>query len=273
MWIDPPLGPPWLKHPCMDKTPQIATVSNSPRASIIELQVLDALDGNSSVLVGVVIDLQLREDYKQTIVSVDIGDEEELTLLVKGGAGAFLGRLVLIDGEAKRISHINSLEHSFPIRNCLSIPPALRERGIALPKLLSSENERIVRDGFRAKKQIEKERLVQAYRAANRRTLTPAKFIQFIPILKGAERKEAESLAAMGILNHAAKTNDCRLAGSLVDVVHHSRRDRLCEWFARYSPIVVSPSKKGFKAHLRKDEQGDRAPFKLKEAQRFPFNR
>lgn len=259
----------------MDAKPQIATVNSSPRASIIEPHLLQTLGEKTSTLVGVVTALEVRRDHKQTIVSVDVGEAEDLILLVRNSAGAFLGRLVLIDGKAKRIFHNSAQRFGFPILNCLSVPTALKSRGIALPKVLSSGRGKAVRDTFRPKEDVERERHINQFRNGYRDKLSTGKLIELIPNLSGREKADAENLAALRILQHASRSGDCTLAGPLVKAVHHQKRQRLIDWFARYSPISVnqSKSKRGFRANLRKNEDGVMASFQLERAQRYPFNR
>lgn len=244
---------------------------NKPRVSVIDSQLLASLEGSLSLLAGVVTALEVREDHKQTIVTVDVGEDEKLVLLVQNSAGAFLGRIVLIDGGAKRIYHNSDQRFGFAILNCLSIPPDLTSKGIKLPKLLSVAGGRQVRQTFRPKAEVERDRLLRIFRSSDSDRLTATQVIRLIPQMYGRERSSAERMAAEKIVLHAEKTGDCALAARLVEAVHHSKRDRLCAWFEEYSPISVTRKKRPYKARIKKDNEGARKSFQLERARRNPF--
>lgn len=245
--------------------------SKNERGSAIHPDLLASFGTKKSVLAGVVTALEVRKDHKQTIVTVDVGEEEKLVLLVQNSAGAFLGRIVLVDGKAKRIFHNSSQRFGFAIQNCLSIPPALTKNGVKLPKLLSSAVEKEVRSRFRPQAEIQRDRLIRSFRSSDNDKLTPSLLVRVIPHLQGRERADAELLAATQIMMHAEKTGDCALAAKLVEVVHHSKRDRLCSWFEEFSPISIFRKKKPYKARMRKDEDGTLKPFQLDMARRNTF--
>lgn len=81
-------------------------------------------------------------------------------------------------------------------------------------------------------------------------------------------------VACMAILRHSAQYNDCTGAARLVDGMgKHSRRSLVGEWFAKYSPIVVTMKADKAKAHYGRDKDGNRKPFDIDAAEANPWHK
>jgi hypothetical protein len=111
VWLDPPLGPPWCKHPCFDDETQ----REGLRSLVAEYKVNFPLADNTSqneVLLGVVVFTAVAEGKAYTKIRFEAG-EFRLNLDIKYNAGFLLGELCVLDVKARRIWPISEPKYLF----------------------------------------------------------------------------------------------------------------------------------------------------------------
>ena len=276
VWIDPPLGPPWYRHGCMDVAGQSGSSGARQRTSIVDVELLDELGEREGIITGVVKISEICEDRRRTLLTIEVGEAEDLVVLVKGGADTFVGKIVIVDGPQRLIFCADERRFAFSIPNTLSVPQAFIVAGIDLPEPLGPSKARKLRSSIEPSLPgdlTDKQRqLLAKYKSAGSggKWKLP-NLLQLIAILKGHEKDEAAHLAAMMILEKAEKHGDCSHAAELAKLLSPARRENLRAWFARFSPISVDISRKQHKAHFFKSANGERKPFDLAGARRTPF--
>ena len=276
VWIDPPLGPPWYRHGCMDMTGQSASSGPDQRTSIVDAGLIDELGEREGIITGVVKISEISVDRRRTLLTIEVGETEDLVILVKGGADSFVGKIVVVDGPQRLIFCADERRFAFSIPNTLSVPRAFIDAGIDLPEPLGSSKARKLRSSIEPSlpgELTDKQRqLLAKYKAAGGggKWKLPS-LLQLIAVLKGNEKDEAAHLAAMMILEKAEKHGDCSHAAELARLLSPAKRENLRAWFARFSPISVDISRKQHKAHFFKSANGERKSFDLAGARRTPF--
>lgn len=276
VWIDPPLGPPWYRHDCMNVAGQSASGDPRQRTSIVDTELLDELGEREGIITGVVNISEISEDRRRTLLTIEVGEAEDLVVLVKGGADSFVGKIVIVDGPQRLIFCADERRFAFSIPNTLSVPQAFINAGIDLPEPLGPSKAMKFRSSIEPslpRDLTDKQRqLLAKYKLAGSggKWKLPS-LLQLIAILKGSEKDEAAQLAAIMILEKAEKHGDCSHAAELAKLLSPARRENLRAWFARFSPISVDISRKQHKAHFFKSANGERKSFDLPAARRTPF--
>lgn len=110
VWVEPPLGPPWLKHACMEDEP---TNGDRIRASLIFPDELATYDSPEGLLIGVVKAAETAASC--TILQIESGASETLFLLIKNNAGFLVGRIVVVDPSASVVRWIENASYTFSI--------------------------------------------------------------------------------------------------------------------------------------------------------------
>jgi len=93
VWIDPPLGPPWYKHPCMDSVPVPAATGKRTLVPITGT-VADPMCGKNVVL-GVVVEVEVSFSKMSSVITIETDKERPLKLLMKHNADFLAGKLIL----------------------------------------------------------------------------------------------------------------------------------------------------------------------------------
>lgn len=111
VWIDPPLGAPWCKHPCIDDSRE-----SEGRDSLAVEYKIDYAPGESNsppeLLLGVVVFTDAAIEKNHTRARFETG-ELILKLDIKFNAGFLLGELCVLDIKAKIIWPINEPKYLF----------------------------------------------------------------------------------------------------------------------------------------------------------------
>lgn len=275
VWIDPPLGPPWYRHGCMDIAGRSGSSGPRQRTSIVDVELLDELGEREGIITGVVKISEISEDRRRTLLTIEVGEAEDLVVLVKGGADTFVGKIVIVDGPQRLIFCADERRFGFSIPNTLSIPQAFIDAGIDLPEPLGPSKARKLRSSIEPSPPRDltdkQNQLLAKYKAAGggKKWELPS-LLQLIAILKGQEKDEAAHVAAVMILEKAEKYGDCRHAVDLAKLLSPAKRQQLRAWFARFSPISVDVNRKKHKVRFFK-VNGERKAFDIVGARRTPF--
>ena len=148
VWIDPPLGPPWYRHGCMDIAGRSGSSGPRQRTSIVDVELLDELGEREGIITGVVKISEISEDRRRTLLTIEVGEAEDLVVLVKGGADTFVGKIVIVDGPQRLIFCADERRFAFSIPNTLSVPQAFIDAGTDLPEPLGSSKARKLRSSI-----------------------------------------------------------------------------------------------------------------------------
>lgn len=100
VWIDPPLGPPWYKHPCMEST---SDSTKAERASLLPKYKLEGIESPDEYILGVVKECEVSPDKSQTITEFHTEEGEKYVFSVKFNAGFLTGKLVVFDSLNKEL--------------------------------------------------------------------------------------------------------------------------------------------------------------------------
>jgi hypothetical protein len=112
VWIDPPLGWPWYKHRCMDKS------SSGPHGARTALGASISIPQNPTgkgLIIGLVREAETSDTKAFTLVNIETGKEISIILLLKNSAGFLVGQLVLYDQVARRVYRFENPEHAFNV--------------------------------------------------------------------------------------------------------------------------------------------------------------
>jgi hypothetical protein len=129
VWIDPPLGPPWYKHSCMDNTYVAAKGIRSP---VVAEAGLAKFRQRDRVIIGIVKEAEASASKRCSLINIETGKDASIVLLMKNNAGFLVGRLVLYDQRGKNVSLVE--DDSYTFRVIVRLKPRLvRPDSLALP--------------------------------------------------------------------------------------------------------------------------------------------
>lgn len=111
VWIDPPLGPPWVKHACFYDTSVASEKTSLAEHYKISLQ--DLQDKNLNL--GVAKSTNVYSDKTKTKVVLVAGEYETIFLDLKNNAGYLLGRLCVVDEKSGFVWPIDSPIYLFKV--------------------------------------------------------------------------------------------------------------------------------------------------------------
>ena len=121
VWIDPPLGPPWFKHGCMDtRSESSATVRNA----LLSDRTLAAYKMPEGLIIGVVSEAEVSFDGSFTLINLVTGESENFHLLVKNSAGFLVGRIVIYDSLARSVKWLENDVYAFLVIAPVRVPDA-----------------------------------------------------------------------------------------------------------------------------------------------------
>lgn len=104
-WIDPPLGPPWVKHACFE-----------PDTSIKSTLLTASENQNFSThdkIIGVVKASHVDNLKTYTKLTIETGKSDNINLRVKNNAGYLLGKLCVYESASGRIWPVEEPSYIF----------------------------------------------------------------------------------------------------------------------------------------------------------------
>src|SRR3546814_9996673 len=87
------------------------------RTSIVDVGLLDEVGEREDIITGVVKISEISEDRRRTLLTIEVGEAEDLVVLVKGGADSFVGKIVIVDGPQR----LRSEEHTSELQSLMRI--------------------------------------------------------------------------------------------------------------------------------------------------------
>lgn len=112
VWIDPPLGPPWYKHPCMDNA---YVAAKGIRTPVVTESALANFKQRDWLIIGVVKEAEASTSKRCSLINIETGKDKNIVLLIKNNAGFLVGRLVLYDQRGKNVSWIEGDSYTFRV--------------------------------------------------------------------------------------------------------------------------------------------------------------
>lgn len=119
VWIDPPLGPPWYKHPCMDKG--YSPTSGIRSRLLSSTSFLNISVGAESIL-GVVKESEVS--FSCTITKIETERNDRYVLLIKNNAGYLTGKLVIFNPKQNSVSPCDNDKYIFKVVAIIEAPPS-----------------------------------------------------------------------------------------------------------------------------------------------------
>lgn len=123
VWIEPPLGPPWYKHPCMDQSSRHDGRGRTMLVSQASFSGYHHIDG---LIIGVVKEAETDFEGKFTIINIVTGSAENFYIIVKNKAGFLVGKLVIFDPHGKTVKWIEDQIYSFLFLAPVKLPNKYR---------------------------------------------------------------------------------------------------------------------------------------------------
>lgn len=112
VWIDPPLGPPWYKHPCMDTT---YVAAKGSRSTVVSESALVKFAQRDGLIMGIVREAETSDSKNCSLINIETGQDKNIVLLIKNNAGFLAGCLVLYDQRGKSVSWIENDSYTFGV--------------------------------------------------------------------------------------------------------------------------------------------------------------
>ncbi len=112
VWIDPPLGPPWYKHGCMDNGYVAARGERSPVLTESALAKFKQRDG---LIIGIVKEVETSDSKRCSLINIEAGRDRNIVLLIKNNAGFLAGCLVLYDQRSSAVSCVENDSYTFRV--------------------------------------------------------------------------------------------------------------------------------------------------------------
>lgn len=267
-WIEPPLGPPWECHPCFESERRTAKADD-----IVSPELLAEVEPHDALITGVVQACEVGLDRSQTLLDILVGEDETVTLLLKGGADALVGHLVILAPAERLIYHASDVRLGFNVAATVAGPATLVGKGkILRSPMPNDELEKLrltLKHGPLSKKQHGMLRKHRQHGLSGDWRL--AELLAIIPFLGGREKDRAIHAAAVSIIERAEAHGDCSGAVTLAQVIAPGRRKRLTAWFREFSPISLDLTRKQRKAYIFRTPAGVHRPFRPNVARTTPI--
>lgn len=119
VWIDPPLGPPWYKHPCMD---QGYSPSNDVKSALVTNGSIDSKEIESGLILGVIKESDVSYTKQSTISHIETEKNDKYVLLLKHNAGFLTGKLVVYDPKDKLVRLFGDKAYAYGVVAIIESP-------------------------------------------------------------------------------------------------------------------------------------------------------
>ena len=112
VWLDPPLGPPWYIHECMDKR---GVSSGRGKLSLVDSSFLKGKQLRRDHTLGIVIAFE-PGTTELNVLEIDIGTGKTLMLLMARHIASFLlGHMVVYDPKKRTLTALENEFHVFAV--------------------------------------------------------------------------------------------------------------------------------------------------------------
>jgi hypothetical protein len=272
VFLNPPLGPPWDRHPCIPPPAKAGTKPDAP-AALFDHALLARMQNMPGLITGVATSADVGFQRRFTLLTIDVAEPKSLQLLVRGGADSLVGKLVTLDPAKRLFYAVDDPGHPFAVIAVMTAPRtfAAMLQGLTenagklvkqakLPKAATSANLEPVP---RILKKYQNQGLTGKWQMTEG--------IALIGFLRDYEQDLAIHAASVMVLKHGEKCGDVGAAATLVMAVPPKKRVKLLAWIREFSPIKLIAEKNTVRARLPKPKNGSRKPFDLAAAESKPF--
>lgn len=129
VWIDPPLGPPWYKHGCMDNGP---AAGRSVRSELASASFLGS-GAPSGYVLGVVTESDVSRHKRFTLLKFETDRAGIHILLVKFNAGFLTGKLAMYHRGLGTITWFEQKDYAFRVLAALSPEEITGKQRLRMP--------------------------------------------------------------------------------------------------------------------------------------------
>jgi len=112
VWVDPPLGPPWQKHPCFTSEDH-SSLERIENTDVKEC--LFAGDAPDDVILGVVTAVEVSSSKKSSVISVQSDESRKHIIVVKNNGGFLLGKLAFVSVDEAKVTWCDDTKYAYPI--------------------------------------------------------------------------------------------------------------------------------------------------------------
>lgn len=258
VWVEPPLGPPWEKHPCF-----VEDKRERGSALWVSTELISQIRSQKILITGVVRRIEVYKEKKVSVVEIVIENDEKIALSLRGGSAYLLGNIVVVSPE-----NLTVYLAAEP-RICFKIVAALKRRGTLA---MRGQSYGLPLGPDMVPKADKERRLLEKYHSQGLNGDWKYKdLLSLVVMLRGRDRDRIIHKLAVEILEHAETYGDCGKAADLILVAPTAKRQRLVNWLWEHSPIKVNLSQKRPRVRLAMSVGGERRPFRTAAARVTPI--
>lgn len=277
VYIDPPLGPPWLRHPCMPDQARKHVPEINAKISSVSPEASHMLGRVRGLITGVVIKAELVSGGKQAILTIAVAQTDPLVLLMRSPSFYFVGRMVILRPAKRALYSAEDPADVFLIDRALYVPSGLRSP--EFPLLQEGASGTADPDDAKTRLKLDGETrgVAKAYRKFLAQGLSgpwqAQELASIIHLLDGRSQDDAVHLAAVLSLQKCIDHGDPNAALLLAKNLHSERRAKLASWFRMYSPLIIDLSRLDKKFWFVRDAEHKILPFNMEGARSNPVFR
>ena len=275
VFIDPPLGPPWYRHPCMPKKQLGNGGAQDQDTTYISPVARELLIKVRGLITGVVVQGEVLPGQHGAMLTIAVAQSEPLVLLMRSPSTYFLGKMVILRPAKRLLYSAENPTDVFVVERALYVPMPLRNR--EFPLLLEGADRSTASDDARTAALLDGQpkNVCNAYRkylvhglAADWKAHELASMVHLLD-----ERKQEEAVhrAAVLTLEKYVGYGDCTAALTLAKALPPPKRALLASWFRQFSPIRIDLSRKDGKLRVLRAEDGTKLGVDLTAAKAAPY--
>lgn len=275
VFIDPPLGPPWHRHPCMPRKQPGSVAAQAHETFYISPKVRDLLIKVRGLITGVVTQVEAFPRQKGAILTIAVGQSQPLIILMRSPSTYFLGKMVILRPAKRMLYSAENPDEVFVVERAIHVPPPLRNSDFPLLLEGSGQPTSVDDDRINAKLNGQPKNVCKAYRKYLRFGLDTEwkahELASIIYLLDDTTKHQAIHRAAVLSLEKFAQHGDASVALVLAKALHPQKRELLTRWYRRYSPIRIDLSRKDRKLRIVRAPDGSRPEIDQSAAMANPY--
>lgn len=260
VFIDPPLGPPWDRHPCMPRKQAGAVATQAQDTFYVSPEARELLIRVRGLITGVVTQAEVLPGQHGAMLTIAVAQAEPLVLLMRSPSTYFLGKMVILRPAKRLLYSAENPTEVFAVERALHVPMPLRNR--EFPLLLEGSEQPTAADDARTAALLDGQpkNVCKAYRKYLRLGLAADwkahELAAIVHLLEGRKQEEAVHRAAVLTLAKFAEHGDASVALILAKALQPQKRELLAHWYRRYSPIMIDLSRKDRKLRTMRGPDG-----------------
>lgn len=275
VFIDPPLGPPWYRHPCMPRKQPGAVAAQDQDTFYVSPEARELLIKVRGLITGVVTQAEVLPGQQGAMLTIAVAQSEPLVLLMRSPSTYFLGKMVILRPAKRLLYSAENPTEVFVVERALHVPMPLRNR--EFPLLLEGSELSTAADDARTAALVDGQpkNVCKAYRKYLRLGLAADwkahELAAIVHLLEGRKQEEAVHRAAVLTLQKYVADGDCTAALTLAKALPPQKRGLLASWFQQFSPIRIDLSRKDRKLRALRAHDGTKLGVDLTAAKAAPY--